>query len=324
MQTLHPMTFAVNDEPFCLWEVDIPSQVESFLNGADVDFFEYALHTHLNADDEKRAIVAIRISLHHALETLFSFLGAYVQAPRCPHAWIAKCSNSGLRQFTRRVSESDSSLPHRLKLESVSWHAIAKNVFIAYKPGTEMQARVTDCFANLWNRLTGEFNNQDYINEYNALKHGFRARQGGFQLQMGLHDEHGNPPNTSEMTTIGESEYGATFLRVEHANADRNSCHLISSQTSINWSIEKTVLIHQLVQFSIQNVLSALKIINDLPKSTWKYMVPTEDSDFTKPWEKDSGVMSFTIRQPVDGMDLPKVDKEELLTKLRGLGKPKS
>lgn len=321
METLHPMTFAVNDEPYCLWDADIKSKVESFLNGIDVDYFDYTLQTNLNTDDENRAIVAIRLSLHHSIETLFSLLGAYVQAPRCPFAWIAKCSNKGLRQFTRRIRDSDETLARRLNLDSVSWHSISKQVFLTYKPSHDTQEKVIENYAKLWEKLTEEFNNQDYIDEYNALKHGFRARQGGFHLQMGINDENENSPDHSDMMTLGQSEFGATFIKVESATPDKTTCHITSAQTSINWTVEKTVVLHQLVHGSINNVISALKIINNYPPSTCKFIVPTEESSFSIPWEKDTGVMSFTIRHPVNQEDLPKIDKNELLTRLRKLSK---
>lgn len=321
METLHPMFFAVNDEPYCLWDADIKIQVEQFLNGIDVDYFDYILQTHLNADDEKRAIVAIRLSLHHALETLFSLIGAYVQAPKCPFAWIAKCSNRGLHRFSRRISEADESLARRLNLDSVSWLSISKLVFVTYSPGTDIQTRTIENFAKLWERLTEEFNNQDYVDEYNALKHGFRARQGGFHLQMGVNDEMGNTPPISEMMTLGKSEFGATFIKVEPATSDKNSCHITTAHTSINWTLEKTIVLHQLVHASINNVLSALKLINNFTPSTCKFMVISDEADFSKPWDKDNGVMSFTIRHPVNEEDLPKIDKNELLTRLRKLRK---
>lgn len=99
--------FAVNDEAFCLWEVEPEKRVCRFLDGLDVEFFAYTLQTYLDTEDDNRALVAIRLSLHHATETMFSLLGAFVQAPLCPYAWIAKCSNKELRAFTARVSRSD-------------------------------------------------------------------------------------------------------------------------------------------------------------------------------------------------------------------------
>lgn len=129
--------FAVNDEPFCLWEVDLAARNRAFLDGIDPDYFNYVLQAHANTDDEKRALVAIRLVLHHAIETMFSLLGAFVQAPDCSYAWIAKCSNGELREFAERVNPADASLITKLK------HSINKLVLSGYR-------RI--CSVSAWNR----------------------------------------------------------------------------------------------------------------------------------------------------------------------------
>ena len=54
-------SFAVNDVPFCLWEIDPVARTRAFLDGTDPDYFDYILQAHLNTEDEKRASVAIRL-----------------------------------------------------------------------------------------------------------------------------------------------------------------------------------------------------------------------------------------------------------------------
>lgn len=125
--------FAVNDEPYCLWEVDLEARTRTFLEGIDPDYFDYVLQAHTETEDEKRAMVAIRLSLHHATEALFSLLGSFVQAPDCPYAWIAKCSNPQLREFAERVNREDRSLITKLRLPSVSWVSVASSIFETYR-----------------------------------------------------------------------------------------------------------------------------------------------------------------------------------------------
>jgi hypothetical protein len=238
--------FAVNDEPFCLWEVEPERRVRSFLDGIDVDFFEYRLQTHLETEDEQRALVAIRFSLHHATEAMFSLLGAFVQAPRCPYAWIAKCSNDNLRALTARVSRSDPQLISKLNIPIVNWHSVGTAIFATYQPGTERQENTVKCFADLWDRLTGEINDQTYVDEYNALKHGFRIRPGGFTLAVGVEHEYGVPPPASEMESIGQPAFGASFYKIEPLGSVKGNRHIRSWQISVNWSLERTILLHQL------------------------------------------------------------------------------
>lgn len=309
--------FAVNDEPFCLWEAEPEYRVRRFLDGIDIEFFGYSLQTHLRAEDEKRALVAIRLSLHHAIETMFSLLGAYVQAPDCPYAWIAKCSNGELREFTERVRRCDSTLISKLNLPDISWASVSKAVFDTYRPGTERQANTVKCFADLWIALTGEFNNNAYVDEYNALKHGFRVRPSGFTLSAGVEREYGVSPPADEMKTIGGSQFGATFLKIESLGAGKGSRHVRSRQTSVNWSLERTILLHQLVHMSINNAVSALKVINKYKPGECLFLRPEDDEDFQEPWRYSPGVTSMNFDHALDESLLPQITKADLLAKLR-------
>lgn len=309
--------FAVNDEPFCLWEVDLPVRTRTFLDGIDAGYFDYILQAHTSTEDEKRALVAIRLSLHHATETLFSLLGALVQAPDCPYAWIAKCSNIELREFAERVTRQDNSLITKLEMDSVNWASIASAVYLTYQPGTERQRNTIECFSRLWTILAGDLLNPTHVDEYNALKHGFRARPGGFSLAVGVEPSFGVSPPDSEMESLGQSDFGATFLKIESLGSSRASRHIRSRQTSINWSLERVVLLHQLVYMSINNVVSALKVVNGYAPSTCRFMRPQDDSDFQKPWTYGTGAISINIDHAIDESRLPAVTKAELLSKLR-------
>lgn len=176
----------VNDEPYCIWEHDLKGRNNEFLESTDVEYFDYVLNTHLTTEDEKRAAVSLRMTFHHALETLFSLLGSYVQAPDCAYAWIIKCSTTDLREVIRRINQEDKTLISKLKLTDISWRAIAELIFYCYMPGTGKNKITTELFAQLWQRLAHEFLDKNYVDEYNSLKHGFRIRAGGFGLAIGL------------------------------------------------------------------------------------------------------------------------------------------
>lgn len=310
--------FAVNDEPYCLWEIDREARTRDFLEGIDPDYFDYVLGVHTSSEDEKRSVVAIKLSLHHAIETMFSLLGAFVQAPNCPYAWIAKCSNTELREFAERVTREDRSLITRLTIPSLSWPMISSAVFDTFQPGTERQDTTIKGFARLWSALTSELTNQAHIDEYNALKHGFRARPGGFALAVGLEPAVGVPPPESEMKTLGQSAFGATFLKIESLAAQKGSRHIRSRQTSVNWSVERVVLLHQLVFMSINNVVSALKVVNGIAASSCRFLRPENDEDFDRPWTFGTGVTSINIDHVIDERRLPEVSKLDLLARLRG------
>ena len=309
--------FAVNDEPYCLWEADLVERNRTFLDGIDPEYFDYLLQTHTNTEDERRALVAIRLSLHHATEAMFSLLGAFVQAPDCSYAWIAKCSNQELREFVERVNRQDASLIIKLNIQSMSWHAVSTAVFATYQPGTERQAETIRRFARLWGALTEELTNQTHIDEYNAFKHGFRARQGGFALAVGVEPSYGVSPPASEMRTLGQSAFGATFLKIEPFGSTKGTRHIRSRQTSVNWSLERIVLLQQLVYMSINNIVSALKVVNGNTPSICRFLRPEQDPDFDEPWAHSTGITSVNFDYVLDDSQLPAVSKADLLAKLR-------
>jgi len=308
--------FLVNDEPYCLWEFDLAARTREFLKGLDPDYFEYCLNVHIAAENEQRASVAIRINLHHAVETLFSLIGAYVQAPDCPYAWIARCSNAELRAVVQRIGKGNSELFTKLNIAPVTWSSIANTVFDRYMPGTERQKTTAKHFASLWATLAHELADQHQIDEYNALKHGFRVRRGGFGFAMGLEHEYGVAPPAAEMQLIGKSDFGASFFKLERIGADKTSRSVRSRRTSINWSIERLILLSQLTYYSINNLVSALRVVNGVPANECKFLRPEADEDFAKPWQYSPGITNITIDDVVDESNTRAITRQELLSRV--------
>ena len=308
--------FVVNQEPYCLWEIDVQERNKEFLDGIDTGFFDYVVKLHLNADDEKRASIALRSTLHHAMETMFSLLGAYIQAPDCAYAWIAKCSNHKLRDFVRSIGNYNNDLFTKLLIERVSWEEVSKSVFRGYLPRTEKNVKTVELYARLWSRLAREFLEQSHIDEYNSIKHGFRIRSGGFSLAVGAEPEYGVSPPAEEMMALGHSEHGTTYFKLEPIGEEKGNRSLRSRRHSLNWRIEKTALLIQLVSMSITNVTSALKIANGAEGGTCKFLRPVEDDDFDKPWSFSTGVTSFNMDFVIPENEVKSTTKTELLKRI--------
>lgn len=311
--TLQNTIIVVNKEPYCIWEVDLEKRNLEFIEGIDVDYFEYLLNLHLNSEDEKRASIALRTTLHHAVETFFSLLGAYIQAPDCVYAWVAKCSNTELRSLVKRVADGDSSLFTKLNLERVSWESLAELVFQRYLPDTERAETTIKSFAKVWNLLANEFLDDKNIDEYNSLKHGFRVRSGGFSLAVGIEHEYGVPPPSEEIQSLGGSEHGTTFIRLEPVGEIKNNRSLRSRKLSLNWKLEKVILQLQLVSASIVNIVSALKIANDIKASECKFSVFQEEDDYEKPWSFSPGVVSLNVDFSLDETKIIPLTKKQLM-----------
>lgn len=308
--------FAVGDEPYLLWEEDVSACARDFLGGLDTGFFLYLLKAHAAAGDEQRAAAGIRLALHHATETMFSLLGALVQAPDCPYAWVARCSNAELREVVRRITEGDPTLLSKFKLSGMGWEPIASLIFESFEPGTVRQRRAIEGFAQLWTGLAGELLTEAVIDEYNATKHGFRTRPGGFKLEVGPVASLDVRLEDMPMMLLGESRFGAMFYKVEKFGG-KGTRQLRSQLVAMNWSPKRDSLLLQLVQLSIHNTLAFLKAAHGFPAEACKWLWPNDETDFTGPWRHSPGATSVKFPPAMGSRGAPHVTKTELLQRLR-------
>ncbi len=312
--TLGNALIVVNDEPYLLWDWDLKKRNEEFLSGVDPEYFTFLLEGFESAKDVKRASVALRTTLHHSLETLFSLLGALLQSPSCVYGWLSRCSTPSLREVTRRIAAEDKSLFRVWEISTPSWEALATLVFRNYESGTEKQERTVKSFSVLWSRLAQEFLNDDHVDEYNSIKHGLRVRPGGFTLRMAPEREKGQPPREEDMRTLGSSEYGCTFLRVTKLGAESRS--LRSRSVSMNWNFERDLLLAQLVAMSIQNAVSALRVLNGVSAETVRFVRLKDDAEFDRPWTLARGVFRASFDFEIDIEAVPQVTRQDLLEKM--------
>jgi hypothetical protein len=313
--TLGNALVVVNDEPYLFWEWDLKKRNVEFLNGIDPEYFTFLIEGFESAEDVKRASVGVRTTLHHSLETLFSLLGALLQSPSCVYGWLSRCSTPSLREVTRRIAANDKSLFRVWRISAPSWEELATLVFRNYESGTEKQERTMKLFAVLWARLAHEFLNEDHIDEYNSIKHGFRVRPGGFTLRMAPEREKGQPAKEEDMQTLGSSEYGCTFLRVTRLGAE-GSRSLRSRSVSMNWNLEKDLLLTQLAAMSIQSAVSSLRIFNGVSPEKVRFERPENDADFDRPWSVARGVLRSSFDFRIDEQSIPHVTKQDLIKEM--------
>ena len=307
----------VNDEPYCIWEVNLIERNKEFIEGIDTDYFKFISETFIAIDDKKRESIALRIAYHHALETMFSFIGAFVQSPGCVYAWLAKCSTPTLRAVIQRISKSDKALYTYWNIQPLTWESITEIIFQWYCPKTEKNKRTSMLFAKLWQRLADEYLDQKHIDEYNSLKHGLRIKSGGFTLAVGSEHKYGVPPPKEEMKVIGGSDCGTTYFKIESSGGEKNNRSLCSKRTSLNWRMEKVALLIQIISMSIRNIVSALQIVNGTEANTVQFQRPIDDSDFEKPWEFHTGVLSCNMDYVIDEQFIIPTTREELLKKIK-------
>lgn len=304
--SITPVIFCVNQEPYCLWETDLAERNIEFLDGLDPEYFNY-LREILSCDEDKDKSkinsVAQRILYHHSLETFFTLLGALTQAPNCAYAWISKCGNTELRKFVEDVSINPAKVFNKFQLKKVDWDALSEIVFDRFKSGSNEQKSIRNCFSTLWSRLASDFLSQYAIDEYNSMKHGFRITPGGFRLMIG--------ETAEKMSALCHSEYGASFLRIEKLSKC-NKQNISSFRVSNNWSIEKTILLTQLIYMSINNVITGLKNVNKHNVTKNAFVTPTELDSFEKPW-RIAGSSSIAMDRTIRSEDIQNFTREDLL-----------
>lgn len=310
--------YAVLDELYCVWEVDLRSRNLAFLKGIDAEYFEYLATSSIDAldnDESKmRAAASLRLGFYNGIETLFLLLGALLQAPDCAYAWVAQCKTGQLRELLRRIDDGDSSLLLKVTLEPLTWMRIAKGV-MAYSNSDPSKAdRNGELFGRLWKSLASEYSHDTNIKEYNSLKHGFRVSHGGFNLVFGTEHEYGVSPPPEELKSIGGSEFGSTFYVLEQiGGSEKANRSRRSRQVSVNWSAERMVLALQLISMSIRNIISCLEILNGAKPSEVRFLRPSEDEDFDRPWEYTPGILNMNVDFVLPEGDALKTTKEQLM-----------
>ena len=304
----------MNDQPYCSAAFDHRERNVEFLSNFDAESIDYSLRVHKEQEDEQRAAMALRKEYHHALETFFSMLGAYLQAPDCVYAWLSKCSNKGLYDLVRKIQRKDDVFS-KWNMPTVDWEEIACSVFRCYESGNkEKQSQTVELFAKSWRRLASEFLDKDRIDEYNSIKHGFRVASGGFTLAFGEEPSPGVSPKA--MHSLGGSKFGTSFFRISPCEPKENRC-ITSRRISLNWRIEKVYGLLRLLSMSIKNVLTALTIANGTSSVECKFHRFVEDKEFDQPWNFSTGVTNCSFDRVIPTDQIPVLKKSDLEKSIR-------
>jgi hypothetical protein len=315
--------FAVDETPYCVWEYDLRERNLRFVESIDYRYFEYLAATHggnLEGEDRQRAAIALRTAYHHALETLFSLLCAAAQAPGCVVGWIQKCSSGQLRSLVRKIQEGRHHLYNRIGRSAITWRALSETInLFSY----EDQTRTTETqrlYAILWERFAADFLDDYHIKEYNSIKHGFRARSGGFTLAAGIEHEYGVPPPNNEMQVVGGSEFGTSFYAaapIEGAPQIKRDPHFRVRSYAINWRPEALIAGLQLAALSIGNVISRVKIWHGVDARTVQFTRPEDSAVFDEPWRYGVGVMRMNMDTIISEADIRRCSADQLRADLQ-------
>lgn len=316
---MYRYVFAVGTDVYCCWEHDLPERNERFLSSLDGEYFNYVAQRHLDdidGENRQRAAVALRAAYHHGLETLFSLLGALSQAPEAVPAWIPKCSTTTLRELVATLLAGGMVLT-QLGSQRVSLRELAAVVHQYCWPGDQPAGVTGDRFGQLWERFARDFVDPDHVAEYNSIKHGFRVSSGGFVLRVGEEEQYGVHAPEANMQTIGASPFGTCFYEATPVLGDGSAKHhLRIRDRALNWRAEAMAQRLQLLAWSINNVVGAIRCLNGAAPNTVLFHRPEDPAAFEAAWHWNVGAHAFNFDFVVDPADVDPVSRAELTREL--------
>jgi len=278
--------FGVADNAFCCWEYNHVERNVRFLSGLDTEYYgrlAEMLAEHLDGDGGGTASIALRAAYHQAVETLFSMLGAYAQAPECVPAWLACCKSEDLRKIVeglRRGSPLLTQVGRRIVSLDDLAQDVLRNVWVEEVGPESTSAR----FTRLWRRLAGELLDETARAEYNSIKHGLRVNPGGFYMAVGHEETPGILAPPEAMRSMGGSPYGSSFFELERLGEGKRSPHIRARSVSVNWSAQGLCGRLALISMSITNIVGALQCAMGADPASIKFVRPERAEAFDDVW----------------------------------------
>ena len=283
--------FVIDETPYCLWDDDIRQRNLDFLDSIDPGYFEHVANLHgesLEGDEKQYAATALRVAHFQGLETVFALLCAAIQAPDCVVGWLSMYQNKELYEVVRKINAwGGVGVYTKLRDKDITWDAVAKLVYSGLRTGDDdKDAQIKKDFGRLWSRFSYDLIDSKNRYEYNSIKHGLRARMGGFHLAMGLEDTPGVPAPPEKMRTVASSDFGSSFFVPERLHDRRN---FAIKRQSVNWDPQNLIYALGLIGLSIGNVIAFFKSLYGLSPSEVKYSWCTDESTYDEPWTRKHG-----------------------------------
>lgn len=314
MSDVQIVRFAVNEIPYCFWALDTVEEDLKFINKIDPKYFEYVARLHsesLESNDKQYAAAAIRVAYSHGLETLFALLCSVAQAPDCVIGWFLKYQNREMYDLVKKINDGQA-IYTKFRSDRVTWNDIAEVVFENLKTGDDNKDKtISNNFARLWRRFASDFLNKNHEVEYNSIKHGLRARLGGFYFAVGAEDTPGVPAPRDRMRMLGSSEFGSSFFVPERLGDARN---FTVRHQSLNWNPQNFLYALHLISFSINNVIAFLKIYHGVPAEEVNFAWPSDNDTYDEPWSRSAGITSFAWNSPIAEQSITPLTKDEILS----------
>jgi hypothetical protein len=315
---MYSVPFVIDETPYCLWDWELKRLEHEFLSGVDPEYFEYMAKTHaagLDGDQPQRAALALRMTYSHAQETLMSLLCAIVQAPACVIGWLHKYKNAELESVVRKLHQHQ---PVLAKIDGeVSWQGLSNMVHRYVScPDKEKESKIKESFGTFWSRTADDFLDHGGRREYNSIKHGLRARSGGFHLLAGIEMTPGVAGPPEQLKTVGGGEFGTTYYGVESVEGVEK-CNVRAQSSSRNWLPDLLAGRTYLMSLSMGNILSFLKVAKGEDPQKHQFKWPEDLSAFEECWRYSPGVTAASFNVDLTSVNIKPMTKLEILGRYR-------
>ena len=305
--------FVVDEKPYCLWDIDIPARNRELLQKIDPEYFRHLADINFDLLDKSQdkdnpsrqhAAISLRIAYSHALEVLFSLIGATIQAPDCVVGWLIKYRPGDIPKIVKKVTNNQPLLSN-FDPTPRGWREVAEVVF-SPASGTEQYDFLIEKFSGLWERFAYEFLDSDFQDEYNSAKHGFRAKAAGFFLVI---DDTNSPTLTGNPVVHANSEFGMSYFKDEKID----NLNFIIHHQGNNWHPLNYAYALDLISTSLTNIIAFLSVTNGIDFKELSVSYPDDPAYFDKPWEiEQTGAFKITQSSQVNVDKVPRLSKEQI------------
>jgi hypothetical protein len=334
---LQSVGFVTGKRPSVFWGDNLGGDNDEFLEALDPDYFEFVARdcaarlddtSTLSRADRARVATVLRVTYGQAVEMLMALLCAAAQAPWFPMGWMARYQPAELCNVVQWIDRTEAF--HTVLAEQpVSWWSISAFVHQFVFTDDEVRKKdLTEKFAGLWKHVAAVFLSEDDRREYNALKHGLRVRPGGFKVAVGNEKTPGTLAAPEDTQLLGGSEFGSSFV-VPTAIGHQADGQLYFSRVFRNWKHESFIVQLQLMAWSINNVISRLRVCGGVHPSAVRFRWPSAASEdpFVLYRKLLCGPTVVPLSDPVLASDIAVVNPKDVLAvydkpsqRLRGRG----
>jgi len=308
-QTIHYSAFAIHTKPHCVWEWDLPDRNRQFLATIDPDFFTAQAafaSSHLDSAEKQHAALSVRLTYGLAAESFFAILFACLQAPDCVPGWLSSYQPTQLLQLVHAISNQQR-IRSKISITASSWSGVATAVHRAVLLENSELGQTVARVGDFWSKLARDFTVKDERAEFNSIKHGLRLRSGGFSVRIGATPRPALSRQPKRMVSLGGSEYGSSFFRVEKLSDD--GTHFRIRRHKRNWSPPNFLAAIDLMAMSVANIISSTKLHLGEDPSAAPFSFPNELSDFDAPWRPLTGPLASDMDRIVRREQISKVHK---------------